>query len=352
MARDYVADSFAPDLNSMKFQDKVKLKASAETGQKLLTAAFAETEIEMDVEADQKILNVVAQAKSTFRNKSKDDRLMVKRRMISEAESVYDIYLEILALYVELAKRAELDKKFEGISRLSDNNIVRALEENKEFTNLCLRRNINWTDDAAFVTKVYREAVRENNKYATYSQKSVHSVEEDLALLKYMLKNIILKHELVFDYYELKDIYWTEDMESIRAMVMHTLQPFADGGEIEIEKLDETWEESREFLETLYTETIDEEQELMTAIIPKLQNWEAERVSEIDKILIKMGLVELMNYPGIPVKVTINEIIEIAKNYSSEKSGTFINGVLDALSKDFQTEGKIRKSGRGMLDNR
>jgi N utilization substance protein B len=135
-------------------------------------------------------------------------------------------------------------------------------------------------------------------------------------------------------------------------MVMHSLQPFVESSEIKIEKLDDTWDESREFLETLFSEVLSTEEELTELMIPKLKNWEVERISEIDLILIKLGLVELINYPGIPIKVTINEVIEIAKNYSSEKSGIFINGVLDALSKKLIEEGTIRKSGRGMIDNK
>ena len=157
---------------------------------------------------------------------------------------------------------------------------------------------------------------------------------------------------MLFEYFEKKDIYWPEDIETIRAMVMHTLQPFVDEGELVSEKLGDEWEESREFLEKLFTEVVDNDAELTELMIPKLKNWEVERVSEIDRILIKLGLVELMNYPNIPLKVTLNEIIEIAKRYSSEKSGIFINGVLDALSKKLIAEGTIRKSGRGMLDNR
>jgi N utilization substance protein B len=130
------------------------------------------------------------------------------------------------------------------------------------------------------------------------------------------------------------------------------LQPFVESGEIKIERLDDTWDESREFLETLFSEVLSTEEELTELMIPKLKNWEVERISEIDLILIKLGLVELINYPGIPIKVTINEVIEIAKNYSSEKSGIFINGVLDALSKKLIEEGTIRKSGRGMIDNK
>lgn len=353
IAKDYVTDYFAPDLNSMKFQDKPKLRADAEAGIKLLTAAFALKNKEVEVEADKQVLSAVMQAKSSYMNRNREDRQSVQRRMINEAELVYDLYLQILGLFIEFGSRAENDKKFVGLSRLSDNVIVKALGESTELTNLRLRRNAEWTEvEALMLNKFYREVIKENDRYLAYTQKATHTPEEDLALLKYMLKNIVLKHETIFEYFEKKDLYWPDDIETIRAMVMHSLQPFVESSEIKIEKLDDTWDESREFLETLFLEVLSTEEELTELMIPKLKNWEVERISEIDLILIKLGLVELINYPSIPIKVTINEIIEIAKNYSSEKSGIFINGVLDALSKKLIEEGTIRKSGRGMIDNK
>lgn len=352
IAKDQILAHFAPDLNSMEFQNKPKLKSDADAGVQLLTAAYALKPAEVGVEADKEVLQAVARAKSTFANKNREDRQAVKRQMINEAELVYDLYLQILGLYIELAQRAANDKKFIGLSRLSDNSIIQALEASNELTNLRLRRNADWSDQAPLVSKLYREVIKENERYLNYTQQVVHTPEDDLALLKYMLKNILLKHEMLFEYFEKKDIYWTEDIETIRAMVMHSLQPFVDTGEIVIEKLDDEWDESRSFLETLFSEVLENDAELTEMMIPNLKNWEVERVAEIDRILIKLGLVELMNYPNIPVKVTINEIIEIAKNYSSEKSGIFINGVLDALSKNLIANGTIRKSGRGMLDNK
>ncbi len=353
IAKDYITDFFAPDLNSMQFQDKPKLKADADAGVKLLEAAFAMKSKEVEVTADKHVLNAVAQAKSSYINKNREDKQSVKRRMVAEAELVYDLYLQILGLFIEFGNRSANDKNFIGLSRFSDNSIVKALAESNELSNLRLRRNAEWTEvEALMLNKFYREVVKENDRYLAYSQKATHTSEEDLAILKYTLKNIVLKHETLFEYFEKKDLYWPENIETIRSMVMHSLQPFVDSGEIVIEKLDDSWEESREFLETLFHEVLATEEELTNLMIPKLKNWEVDRISEIDLILIKLGLVELINYPAIPVKVTINEVIEIAKNYSSEKSGIFINGVLDALSKQLIDAGEIRKSGRGMIDNK
>ncbi|MCL4134765.1 UNVERIFIED_CONTAM: hypothetical protein GTU68_067200 [Idotea baltica] len=102
----------------------------------------------------------------------------------------------------------------------------------------------------------------------------------------------------------------------------------------------------------LFKNCVKEEQELMQTILPSLKNWEYDRIAETDKILLKMALVEMKEFSGIPVKVTINEIIEIAKTYSTPKSGQFVNGVLDKISKELMAKGDIKKTGRGMLDNK
>lgn len=352
LAKEYISDAFMPNLNSMEFQDKEKLKSNTVLGHQLLLSAYAEVASEVPVEANTEVLKVVAEAKANFKNKNKTDKLAFKRRIVAEAEMVYDCYLQVLALFVELGERSSSDKNFEGLCRFADNSIVKALAESSQLTNLLLRRNANWDDEALIVTKLYREVIKVNDRYLNYVTKSHHTPEEDLALLKYVLKNVILKHELTFDYFERKDIYWTDDIETIRSMVMRTIQPLVEVGELSVETLDETWDDNRAFLETLFVQTIDENDELTELLIPKLKNWDVERVADMDKILIKMGLVEMMNHPSIPTKVTINEIIEIAKNYSTEKSGTFVNGVLDTLSKELSTAGKIRKSGRGMIDNK
>src|SRR5690606_39265110 len=133
----------------------------------------------------------------------------------------------------------------------------------------------------------------------------------------------------------------------LRAMVAHTFQDYEETGRLSISEPDEEWEERKDFLKTLFVKSIDDEDELMEYILPNLKNWEYERVADTDKILLKMALVEMMEFSSIPVKVTINEIIEIAKNYSTPKSSLFINGILDKVSRELTASGKIRKSGRG-----
>jgi N utilization substance protein B len=207
-------------------------------------------------------------------------------------------------------------------------------------------------NEQVLVAKLYREVIRSNDRYQEYVSKTNHTLEEDFAILKYLLKNVILKQEIAWEFFEKQDLYWIDDIETLRAAVTHTFQALVDDGRLKLVILDDEWEERKEFLQTLYQKSILEAKELEDILIPKLKNWEIERIAITDHILLKMAVVEMLNYPSIPVKVTINEIIEIAKDYSTPKSGQFVNGILDGVSKDLKESGKLRKSGRGMLDNK
>ncbi|MBA4853140.1 transcription antitermination factor NusB [Emticicia sp. BO119] len=351
LSLDLIANDFAPDLNSMEFQDREKLEGYKKLGQQLLQEAFSRQQDD-DFSAPQEVKMSVEKAKDFFLLKNKKDFDHYAGRMILEAERVHDFYLQILLLFIELANRAEADERDASQSKLSDNQIIKKLRQERLLETQAIRRNVNWSTEQVLVAKLYREVLRNNTHYTEYCAKKNHTLEEDFSFLKYLLKNVILKNELTWEYFEKQDLYWIDDIETLRAAVTHTFQSFVEDGKFKITLLDEEWEDRKDFLQTLYRKSILEEKDLEEILIPKLKNWEIERISETDQILLKMALIELLNYPSIPIKVTINEIIEIAKDYSTPKSGQFVNGILDSLSKELKESGKIRKSGRGMLDNK
>ncbi|MFD2522357.1 transcription antitermination factor NusB [Emticicia soli] len=352
LSLDLIADDFAPDLNSMEFQDREKLEGYKKLGQQLLHEAFSRQD-EDDFNVPKEVLMSVEKAKDYFLLKNKKDVDHYAGRMILEAEKVYDLYLQILLLFIELADRSDADERNAASqSKLSDNQIIKKLRQERLLETQAIRRNVNWSTEQVIVAKLFREVLRSNAHYIEYCAKKNHTLEEDFAFLKYMLKNVVLKNELTWEYFEKQDLYWIDDVETLRAAITHTFQSFVEDGRFKIALLDQEWDERKDFLQTLYRKSIVEEKELEEVLIPKLKNWEIERISETDQILLKMALVEMLNYPSIPIKVTINEIIEIAKDYSTPKSGQFVNGILDSLSKELKEAGKIRKSGRGMLDNK
>lgn len=351
LALDLIADHFSPDLNSMEFQDKEKLEGLKKLCQNLFQEAFSRQETEKS-DAPVEVLRMVEKAKDFYLLKNRKDVQHYAGRMEIEAERVYELYLQILLLFLELSKRANQDSNGEGKSKLIDNQVIKALSQEKSLEVLCSRRSISLGNEQVLVAKLYREVIRSNDRYQEYVSKTNHTLEEDFAILKYLLKNVILKQEIAWEFFEKQDLYWIDDIETLRAAVTHTFQALVEDGRLKLVILDDEWEERKEFLQTLYQKSILEAKELEDILIPKLKNWEIERIAITDHILLKMAVVEMLNYPSIPVKVTINEIIEIAKDYSTPKSGQFVNGILDGVSKDLKESGKLRKSGRGMLDNK
>jgi transcription antitermination protein NusB len=351
LSLDLIAETFSPDLNSMEFQDKEKLESYRKLGQNLLLTAFSREETTMQ-DTPPEVLRMVDRAKDFYLLKNKKDVQHYASRMVIEAESVYDLYLQILQLFVELADRAELDGSNVGQSKFADNQLIKALRHERTLETQIIRRSASLNNEQVFVAKLYREVIRSNKYYEEYCAKVNHTLEEDFSILKYLLKNVILKHEMAWEFFEKQDLYWIDDIETLRAAVTHTFQAFVEDGKLKISLLDDEWEERKEFLQTLYQKSISDASNLEDILIPKLKNWEIDRIASTDHILLKMALVEMLNYPSIPVKVTINEIIEIAKDYSTPKSGQFVNGILDGVSKDLKETGQLRKSGRGMLDNK
>ncbi|MFM7902515.1 MAG: transcription antitermination factor NusB, partial [Bacteroidota bacterium] len=145
---------------------------------------------------------------------------------------------------------------------------------------------------------------------------------------------------------------WAEALELVNSMVLKTIKvahPDKKGAyELMAEFRDE--EEDREFMEKLFTETVHHDNEYEKLVSERTKNWEVERIALIDVILLKMALCEILNFPNIPVKVTINEYIDISKDYSTPKSKAFINGVIDKLVIDLRETGAVKKSGRGLIE--
>ena len=136
-------------------------------------------------------------------------------------------------------------------------------------------------------------------------------------------------------------------------MIAKTLKSIEEGdSDFELTEMSYNWEEDKEFFEMIFEKTLDEEAKYEDMIAQKAKNWDIDRISETDKILLEMAIQEMINFPAIPVKVTINEYIEISKKYSTPKSKQFVNGVLDVIAVDLQEQGVIRKSGRGLIDNK
>ena len=170
-----------------------------------------------------------------------------------------------------------------------------------------------------------------------------------------LLKKVIFKNEVLLNYFSEKDLNWTENKSVVRSLASKVLKNASGAEDSEGDQMPEiaiNWDEDKEFFQNIFNFTIENDAMSKASIAQKTKNWDIERLAFTDKIIISMAIAEMKNFPSIPVKVSINEYIDISKTYSTPKSKQFVNGLLDVLAKELTDSGQIRKSGRGLLDNK
>ena len=197
----------------------------------------------------------------------------------------------------------------------------------------------------------YREQIRTSEALAPFFDPSKKNETKNGVVLE-LFKRVIFKNDTIVSYLENNQLHWSENQPILKSMVVKTIKAMQDGEELELAELTKNGEEDFKFLERLFLDVIEQNDFLEQAIQSKTMNWDVDRIALTDRVILKLALVEMMNSPSIPVKVTINEAIEISKMYSTPKSKQFVNGVLDVLSNELTSSGRIRKSGRGLIDNK
>lgn len=368
IAIDQIKSNFLPDLNAMESPDYQKL----EENKAAATKAFEQNHDKMVIDygnVPEEIKKTVSEGIAFFRNQTKKDLEFLKNTMVVEAEKISDRYLLILLLIIEFSKAAqhEIEEK-NNINRMIspespqekrsrniiNNKVISALKGSKEVELLLIKRNISWKEEMDQVRHWYKDIVKKDEAYKEYDQKQNPGFEDDKKIITHLVKNNVFKNEAVSSYFEEIDLSWAEDKAILKSMVIKTLKSITENKpeNVEIVELSNSWEEDKEFFMDLYIYTIEKDQEFEDLISKRTKNWDIERIAALDKIIIKMALGEMIKFPSIPVKVTINEYIEISKIYSTPKSRQFINGLLDVLATELQSEGIIRKSGRGLIDNK
>ncbi len=360
LAKDEIAAYYVPDLNSMLPQNLEKLEGLKRLALLTLDEYVENGQPANDDQVPREVIQTAHRAYQNFVQQNKVDRPLVVKRVLQETEGIYDEFLRVLVLLLELAHQAELDRErinrnpdnpFPTASGLNVNGVVRLMRADAELEVEIIRRGISWGNDMSVVRKTYRDALCKDEEYITYCQQPAHTPEEDQKMVQHVLRNVILKHEIPVEFFEQNDLYWEEHFDIIRSMAIKTLRS-ANAGKIQLAELTEDWDEDRFFVEELFKKAIENDAEYEGYVLEQLKNWDLDRVALLDMIILKTALTELIHFPGIPVKVTINEFIEIAKRYSTLKSGSFVNGNLDRLAKRLTEAGVIRKSGRGLIDNK
>ena len=363
LALDLIREEFAPDLNSMEVQDPVKLEENRKAAAGLFVRSHEERRLQPAPDLTPEQLSAASDALNYYNKLVQQDQDHLRKTMVLEAEKLAGRYLLFLLLLLELRQYAQEAQEIRlGKGRINelneqnwlDNKVLKLLEDNKTLQTEAIRQNLNWREDKDFVKELYRDVLLKDEAYLAYLQEKEPDFEVDQKIALHVVKKVFFKHPLVESFMERQDLYWSENSEVLKSMVQRTvkeLTPESDSN-VELAVLSVNWEDDREFFIDLYKLTIQKEAELEELIAGKSKNWDVERLALLDKIILMMALCEMINFPSIPVKVTINEYIELSKRYSTPKSKIFVNGILDVLSVELQEKGIIRKSGRGLIDNK
>lgn len=293
---------------------------------------------------------------------SRDTNLTYNKALLHYYDGVrksFDLYLFNVLVILKIAeyskkdaanKTAKLlptkeDKEF--TPRLCDNEIVQSLLNNQDLTIAFKRSKLkeNLRDDT--IKTLYSE-FNKTEVYKEYLKKANPEVVDHRKILLELYKTCA-GSEVFNDFMEEKYFSWIDDKSLIVGAIKKSLKSLPNKVDF-FEDYRPTEETTKEFGETLLKKVSGENEELLSLIEPTLKNWDADRVAIVDMILLKMALCELMGFPTIPTKVTLNEFVEIAKQYSTDKSKDFINGILDRLMKKLDKEGKINKEGRGLIE--
>ncbi|WP_241749226.1 transcription antitermination factor NusB [Rufibacter sediminis] len=363
LALDLISDRFAPDLMAIEAQDRRKLEGQKQIASLLFKEWYKTRKFDTE-EKDREILDATQAAVNFYQNSLRKDLKFFGNQMLSAAEEIYDRYLLTLMVAQELVHQIEgeeqkaatrfTERKDVNLRKLLDNKALQKLLGNKFLEQRVIRRNLSWAGEMEVIQKIYRNNLKKDEEVLAYLQIEEPTYEQDHELLKHIFKNVIFKDENLQGLFEEKDLNWVENKSVAKNLVNKSIKMLEENTDEHLALLDlsASWEDDKAFFEDLYNETLKDDEKYEAMISESVQNWDVERVALMDKIILKMALCEMHIFLSIPVKVTINEYIDISKVYSTPKSKQFINGVLDKLSQDLIASGAIRKSGRGLLDNK
>ena len=293
--------------------------------------------------------------------KSHDDDIVKEEKFIKfSIKKMFDLYVLLLQLLVEVQKLAvqkqEISKKKylatkEDLSpnrKFVDNKLIKKLAESASLSLHIEGQNLNnWSKDDEYV-KIIWDKLQKSDLFSTYLNTTEDSYKIDKGFLIDFFREIVAPNTKLAEYFEDENITWVDDIPFVNTWVARSLNKQKEKSTFTLGSLYKN-QDDQDFVSKLFKKVILNHHTFENDIKIHTPNWESDRIADMDMILIKMGACEFLHFPFIPTKVTINEYIEIAKDYSSEKSGYFVNGVLDKLSREFAKDKKFVKVGRGLL---
>lgn len=302
-------------------------------------------------------LKVVQLVYSYYQNEGKTID-MAEKELNFSLQKAYDLYQYLLSLLVELKKHAERKDAVRvarekrtgaavgGISpdkQFADNKLLCQLDDNKALIDYRENRKGQWPEEDAFVKKLYAQMV-ESDIYEMYITKEDFSYEADREVVRKLYKTFVCNNDDFDALLEEHSLYWNDDKQVVDSFVMKTIKRFDEKSTPEQELLPEyAADEDRLFAGKLFEAALERGAELRDIIRAHTKNWEFNRLAFMDVIIMQIALAEILTFDSIPLNVTFNEYLDIAKVYSTPRSSSYINGMLDGIVKELAKEGRITK---------
>lgn len=281
--------------------------------------------------------------------------------LYNSIENIQNLYLTILSALVEIQKH-EIDfiekskkkhlatkEELNPNTKFIDNAVLTILSESNSLSMALEDKKINnWKQNDDYVILLLND-IKASDIYITYMSSKSSSFEKDRDFIIELFTEVIAPNEKLYEYLEDYKLTWVDDIPLVNTSIQKQLKNLkSPSDEFKASKLYKD-EDDKDFVKQIFRKTILNESIFEKEYIDKTPNWDKDRIAEIDTIILKMAICEFLKFPSIPFKVTINEYLEIAKEYSTPKSSIFINGILDSLVKKYQEENRMLKSGRGLL---
>lgn len=284
-----------------------------------------------------------------------------EKELFFSIQKSYDLYHYLILLIIDIANYAEsridlASKKriptYDDLNpnkKFTENLLVKKLEQNISLQSYLNNQKLSWVNYPELIKNLYNE-IKDSDLYKSYMNSGVSSFTEDKKFITEVYSHIIAQYEPLYQNLEEQSIYWNDDIEFVIQMIIKSFRSFKVNSDenTELMPLFKN-DEDKDFTKRLFRKVVLNYKENEGLISKFIQNWDVERVAFIDNVIMCLAISELVEFPEIPTKVTLDEYIEIAKFYSTQKSNIFINGILDKIVEHLKKEGKIKKSGRGLI---
>ena len=293
------------------------------------------------------------------RNKLQRDVSLELVKSITNVEKYFFDIISIVIVFADInlekkeIAKSERIKKSKSRFNLSQNLIIKFLRKDKLIIDSLIKYENKWNTKEDHLRDWYGIMLNEDF-YKNYIDLGEPSVKDDFNFIENLILKFLIKNEVIRKYFDEGNLYWNEDRYIISSMLKKTVKSLnsPNFNTFAVASLSEDIDEDLNFASSLFDDVTKNTDKYDSYIDKYAKNWELERISMIDISILRMGIGEMISFKNIPTKVTINECIDIAKSFSSNKSGNFVNGLLDVISLNLLNAGKITKTGKGLIDNK